>query len=136
MIPRLQGRWAKTSTSTEIWCRRFAFLEKAAIYSARTTFMSFFAAESRYRSRGLRLMVHERKLSTTGGIERPLTTCLATVPATLHEIESANEIKNEGFETLIRGSRVIIEQVLQKAANNWHIEANEAAAVGLVTAII
>src|ERR1700749_4184002 len=45
--------------------RRFVFLGKAAIYSAGTTFMSFFARENRYVTRGSRLMIHERKLSKT-----------------------------------------------------------------------
>jgi hypothetical protein len=43
--------------------RRFVFLGKAAIYSAGTTFMSFFARQNRYLTRGTRLMIHERKLS-------------------------------------------------------------------------
>jgi hypothetical protein len=32
--------------------RRFVFLGKAAIYSAGTTFMSFFARQNRYLARG------------------------------------------------------------------------------------
>lgn len=98
--------------------------------------MSFFATENRYLTRGTRLMVHERKLSKTLQIEGPLTTCIANVKATLHEIESSIEIQNEGFENLIRGSRVTMDEVLEKAPNNWYIEANEAVALGLVTAII
>jgi len=116
--------------------RRFVFLGKAAIYSAGTTFMSFFATENRFLTRGTRLMVHERKLSKTLKIEGPLTTCIATVQATLHEIESSIEIQNEGFENLIRGSQVTMATVLEKAPANWYIEANEAVALGLVTAVI
>jgi ATP-dependent protease ClpP protease subunit len=40
--------------------RRFVLLGKAAIYSAGTTFMSFFARGNRYLTRGTRLMIHER----------------------------------------------------------------------------
>jgi hypothetical protein len=40
--------------------RGFAFLGKAAIYSAGTTFMGFFIRENRYLTRGSRLMIHER----------------------------------------------------------------------------
>ncbi|KQX18635.1 MULTISPECIES: ClpP family protease [unclassified Sphingomonas] len=116
--------------------RRFVFLGKAAIYSAGTTFMSFFAIENRFLTRGTRLMVHERKLSKTLQIDGPLTTCIANVTATLHEIESSIEIQNEGFENLIRGSRVTMDQVLEKAPSNWYIEANEAVELGLVTAVI
>jgi len=116
--------------------RRFVFLGKAAIYSAGTTFMSFFAIENRYLTRGTRLMVHERKISKTLIIGGPLTTCIATVKATLNEIESSIVIQNEGFENLVRGSRVTMQQVLQKAPSNWYIEANEALALGLVSGVL
>lgn len=116
--------------------RRFVFLGKAAIYSAGTTFMSFFARSNRYVTRGTRLMIHERKLSKELKINGPLTTCIATVKATLHEIESSIVIQNEGFENLIRGSKVTMEQVLEKAPCNWYIEANEAMALGLIEGVL
>ena len=116
--------------------RRFVFLGKAAIYSAGTTFMSFFARENRYLTRGTRLMVHERKMSKQLAVEGPLTTCVATVRATLHEIEASIAIQNEGFENLIRGSRVTMEEVLQKAPANWYIEAAEAKTLGLVEGVL
>ena len=76
--------------------RRFVFLGKAAIYSAGTTFMSFFIKQNRYLTRGTRLMIHERKMMKTLNIQGPLTTCIATVTATLHEIEASIKIQNEG----------------------------------------
>ncbi len=116
--------------------RRFAFLGKAAIYSAGTTFMSFFARENRYLTRGTRLMIHERKLSKQLNIEGPLTTCIATVKATLHEIESSIDIQNEGFANLIAGSHVAMATVLEKAPSNWYIEAQEALSLGLIEGVI
>jgi ATP-dependent protease ClpP protease subunit len=116
--------------------RRFAFLGKAAIYSAGTTFMSFFAAENRYLTRGARLMIHERKLDKTLAISGPLTTCVATVKATLHEIEASVAIQNEGFENLIRGTKVKMDEVLSRAPYNWYIEANEAVSLGLVAGVL
>lgn len=65
------------------------FLGKAAIYSAGTTFMSFFARTNRYLTRGTRLMVHERKLNKTLNIDGPLTTCVTTVKASLKEIQAS-----------------------------------------------
>ncbi|MET0257656.1 MAG: ATP-dependent Clp protease proteolytic subunit [Methylobacterium sp.] len=116
--------------------RRFVFLGKAAIYSAGTTFMSFFTRENRYLTRGARLMIHERKLSKELKINGPLTTCIATVTATLHEIESSIVIQNEGFANLIRGSRVTMDEVLKRAPSNWYIEANEAKDLGLIEAVL
>jgi ATP-dependent protease ClpP protease subunit len=116
--------------------RRFVFLGKAAIYSAGTTFMSFFARDNRYLTRGTRLMIHERKLNRTLNINGPLTTCVATVKAALHEIEASIVIQNEGFENIIRGSNVTMEQVLEKTPYDWYIEAEEARNLGLIKAVI
>jgi ATP-dependent protease ClpP protease subunit len=116
--------------------RHFVFLGKAAIYSAGTTFMSFFARDNRYLTRGTRLMIHERKLNKALNIDGPLTSCVATVKATLHEIEASIAIQNEGFENLIRGSQVSMAQVLEHAPYNWYIEANEAVSLGLVRAVL
>jgi ATP-dependent protease ClpP protease subunit len=116
--------------------RRFVFLGKAAIYSAGTTFMSFFARENRYVTRGSRLMIHERKLSKTLTIDGPLTMCLATVKATLNEIECSIAIQNEGFENLVRGSQVSMDEVLERAPSNWYVEAEEARRLGLVEAVL
>jgi hypothetical protein len=66
----------------------------------------------------------------------PLTTCVATVKATLHEIEASIAIQNEGFENLIRGSKVMMDDVLRRAPGNWYIEANEARSLGLVSDVL
>lgn len=116
--------------------RRLVFLGKAAIYSAGATFLSFFARENRYLSRGARLMIHERKLDKTLEINGPLTTCVASVKAVLHEIEHSVAIQNEGFENLIRGSDVTMEEVLRRAPENWYLEASEAAARGLIEGVL
>lgn len=116
--------------------RRIVFLGKAAIYSAGTTFMSFFAKTNRYLTRGTRLMIHERKLCKTLRLEGPLTTCIASLEATLNEINTSIAIQNEGFENLILGSAVTMEEVLRKAPSNWYIEASEAQTLGLIEAVL
>lgn len=116
--------------------RRFVFLGKAAVYSAGATFMSFFARENRFLTRGCRLMIHERKMDKALNIAGPLSTCLASVKATLHEIEHSILIEKEGFANLIAGSSVTMDDLLNRAPSNWYIEANEAVALGLVQAVI
>ncbi|KST60553.1 peptidase S14 [Methylobacterium sp. GXS13] len=116
--------------------RRFVFLGKAAIYSAGTTFMSFFARPNRYLTRGTRLMIHERKMDKQLHVQGPLTTCIAAVKATLHEIECSIVIQNEGFSNLIQGSDVTLNEVLEKAPANWYLEAEEAKRRGLIEAVI
>lgn len=116
--------------------RRFVFLGKAIVYSAGATFMSFFAPENRFLTRGTRLMIHERKMDKTLQINGPLTTCIATVKAMLHELEHSIQIQREGFENLIVGSSVTLEELERRAPANWYIEANEAVELGLVSAVI
>ena len=98
--------------------------------------MSFFAVENRYLTCGTGLMIHERKLDKTLHISGPLTTCVASVTATLHEIEASSSIQNEGFENLILGSKVTMHDVLSRAPGNWYIEANEAKSLGLVSEVL
>ena len=81
-------------------------------------------------------MIHERKLDKQLHINGPLTTCVATVTAALHEIEASIAIQNEGFENLVRGSKVTMEEVLSGAPGNWYIEANEAKSLGLVDGVL
>ena len=81
-------------------------------------------------------MIHERKLDKKLNIDGPLTSCVATVKATLHEIEASIAIQNEGFENLICGSQVTMDELLQKAPSNWYIEAQQAKTLGLVRDVL
>jgi hypothetical protein len=134
-VARMMGEDVRFASEME-QARRFVFLGKAAIYSAGTTFMSFFARENRYLTRGTRLMIHERKLAKNLVIDGPLTTCLATVQATLNEIECSIAIQNEGFQNLIVGSKVTLDEVLKRAPSNWYLEAEEARTLGLIEAVL
>jgi hypothetical protein len=134
-VARMMGEDIRFHSENSPNCR-FVFLGKAAIYSAGTTFMSFFAMDNRYLTRGTRLMIHERKLDKSLHISGPLTTCVASVTAMLHEIEASIAIQNEGFENLIRGSKVTMDDVLRRAPGNWYIEAHEAKSLGLVSDVL
>lgn len=112
------------------------FLGKAAIYSAGATFMSFFAIPNRYLTRGTRVMIHERKMDKHLHVSGPLTTCIASVRAVLHELEHSIAIQNEGFENLVRGSSISMEDVLKRAPENWYVEAQDAKAFGLIADVI
>ncbi len=134
-IARVMGEDVRfhSDTSPE---RRFVFLGKAMVYSAGVTFMSFFARENRYLTRGTRLMIHERLLSGALNVSGPLTACVATVKAKLNEIEASIAIQNEGFENLVRGSKVALDELIERAPNNWYLEAGQACERGLVEDVI
>ena len=134
-VARMMGEDIRFASEQMPRCR-FVFLGKAAIYSAGTTFMSFFARRNRFLTRGTRLMIHERKMQKELTIAGPLTTCVAGVEAVLHELRCSIAIQNEGFANLVRGSSVTVEEVLRRASSNWYIDAEEARGLGLIEAVL
>ncbi len=134
-VARMMGEDVRFHTELEPQ-RRFAFLGKAAIYSAGTTFMSFFARENRYLTRGTRMMVHERHLTRTVNLDSPLSLCLPQLEAVQNEIRASIAIQEEGFRNLVAGSSLSFEDLVGKARTNWYIEASEAQSLGLIEGII
>ena len=112
------------------------FLGKVAVYSAGATFMSAFPVDSRFLTRGTRLMIHERLMNSTVQLNRPLSTLEYLLKAKLHEINDSIRIQDEGFEALVKGSHVPLDELKRKAPSNWYIEAAEAKERGLVLNII
>lgn len=134
-VARMMGEDIRFHSDANTACR-YVFLGKAAVYSAGATFMSFFARENRYLTRGTRLMIHERKMDKVLHVVGPLTQCVASVKALLHELEHSIVIQNEGFDALARGSSLSAEQLKAKAPENWYVEAQEAQALGLIEGVI
>lgn len=116
--------------------REFLFLGKVAVYSAGATLMSHFPADKRFLTRGTRIMIHERQLTTDIHLSGPLKSLPATLKAKLHEIEESIRIEEEGFRDLVAGSRISFEEVEKRAPSNWYIEAEEARELGLVLDVI
>jgi ATP-dependent protease ClpP protease subunit len=116
--------------------RSALFLGKVAVYSAGATFMSYFRRENRFLTHGTRVMIHERKMNKTLNVEGPLRMCVASLKATLHEIEHSIAIEEEGFRLLADQSGISFEEIREKAPENWYIDAEEAKARGLVLDVI
>lgn len=116
--------------------RETLFLGKVAVYSAGATFMSAFPVDKRFLTRGTRLMLHERSMTSTVQLSGPLSTLVATLKAKLNEIEHSIFIQEEGFRDLVAGSKVSFEQLREKATDNWYIEAEEARDLRLVLDVI
>ncbi|HEX8554208.1 MAG TPA: ATP-dependent Clp protease proteolytic subunit [Sphingomonas sp.] len=116
--------------------REALFLGKVAVYSAGATFMSAFPVDKRFLTRGTRLMLHERSMTSTIHLSGPLTTLPATLKAKLNEIEHSIAIQDEGFAQIVEGSQVTLDDLRARATSNWYIEAEEARALGLVLDVI
>ena len=116
--------------------RETLFLGKVAVYSAGATFMSAFPNNSRFLTRGTRLMLHERLMNSTVQLSGPLSTLPSVLKAKLHEIEHSIMIQEEGFGDIVAGSKVTLDDLRAKATSNWYIEAEEARDLGLVLDVI
>ena len=116
--------------------RETLFVGKVAVYSAGATFMSNFPVAMRFLTKGTRLMLHERGMTSTIQLNGPLTTLPAVLKAKLHEIEESIVIQEEGFRAIVAGSRVAFETLREHATSNWYIEAEEARDLGLVLDVI
>ena len=81
-------------------------------------------------------MLHERQMQATVTLSGPLSTLPAILKAKLHEIEQSCTIQDEGFEQIVRGSRVSLDELKAKAPSNWYLEAEEARDLGLVLDVI
>jgi len=116
--------------------RECLFLGKVAVYSAGATFMAAFPVDKRFLTRHSRIMIHERQMQSTIQLNGPLNTLGYTLRAKLHEIQDSIKIQDEGFADIVRGSRVSLDELKQKAPSNWYIEAIEARDLGLVLDVI
>jgi ATP-dependent protease ClpP protease subunit len=116
--------------------REALFLGKVAVYSAGATFMSAFPVDKRFLTRNSRIMIHERLMDSTIKLSGPLNTLAPVLKAKLNEIEDSIRIQEEGFADLVRGSKVSLDDLKERAPNNWYIEATEARDLGLVLDII
>jgi ATP-dependent protease ClpP protease subunit len=121
---------------TEYTGREALFLGKVAVYSAGATFMASFPADKRFLTRGTRIMIHERQMTKTVNVSGPLRACVASLKATLHEIEQSIDIEEEGFRAIIAGSKVSFDEVRERAPANWYICAEDARELGLVLDVI
>lgn len=120
----------------DFYGRETLFLGKVAVYSAGATFMSAFPNDKRFLTRNTRLMLHERLMNSTLQLSGPLSTLPAVLKAKLHEIEHSVMIQEEGFRDIVAGSKVSIDELLERATSNWYIDAAEARDLGLVLDVI
>lgn len=116
--------------------RRPLFLGKASVYSAGVSVMAGFPPQDRWLARGTMLLVHGRSLARTLELNGPLTLLRPRLQGLLSEIEAGLRLEREGFEQLVAGSRLPLDEVLRRAPTNWYLDADEALAHGLVAGVV
>ena len=116
--------------------RRIVFLGKTVVYSAGVTVMAGFPVADRFLTRDCRLLIHCRKLTKTLNLDGPLGACERQLAEVVAEIETGKALQTEGYQQLIEGSRISLDEVEQRAAENWYLTAEEALERGLVAGVV
>lgn len=116
---------------------RTCFLGKTVVYSAGVTLMSGFPVADRWLSRDASLLIHERKMDKTVHVAGPLRAAVAVARDLLAEIENGQRLERDGFDDLVRGSGVGIDELMRHVETaNWYLSADEALARGLVAGVV
>lgn len=114
----------------------FLFLGKSVVYSAGISIMSAFPRRNRYLTRDTMLLIHGRQLKKTVELSGPIRTSLPCVEALASQIKIGLKLEKEGFERLIEGSKLTLDEVIGKGSENWYLTAAEALDLGLVEALV
>jgi ATP-dependent Clp protease protease subunit len=112
------------------------FLGKAVVYSAGVTIMAAFGRDARWLTRGTALLIHGRSLARTVELDGPLAQQRKRLEALIAEIDMGLQLERRGFEDLIAGSAVPLEELLERAETNWYLDAADALRLGLVGGVL
>jgi ATP-dependent protease ClpP protease subunit len=116
--------------------RRALFLGRTTVYSAGVTIMAGFPRADRWLSRDAVLMIHGRKLQKTLDLDGPLRFERPRVEALMAEIDEGLRIERAGFEQLIAGSDVTLEELEKQTIGDWYLTAQAALERQLIAGLI
>ncbi|MDY6923271.1 MAG: peptidase S14 [Pseudomonadota bacterium] len=116
--------------------RRALFLGRTTVYSAGVTIMSGFQRSDRWLSRDTALMIHGRKLQKTLDVDGPLRFERPRVEALLAQIDEGLRIERSGFEQLIEGSDVALEELERQTIGDWYLTGEQALERRLIAGLI
>lgn len=112
-------------------------LGKTTVYSAGVTVLSGLPVERRFLSRDAVLLIHERKMDKSIHFSGPLRACAALARDVLAEVENGQRLEREGFEQLVDGSGLAIDQLMARVLEgNWYLKAGEALERRLIAGIV
>jgi ATP-dependent Clp protease, protease subunit len=104
--------------------------------AAGVSIMAGFPPQDRWLARGTVLLIHGRSLVQTLQLDGPLRQVRTRLESLLSEVDNGLKLEREGFEELIAGSRVSLDELMRKAETNWYLDADEALARGLVAGVV
>jgi|TARA_R100000049_G_C1950274_1_gene97573 ATP-dependent protease ClpP protease subunit len=117
--------------------REIIFLGKTAVYSAGVLFMAAFPVGQRYLTRATKLLITENKraqpIELAGGSLRNVASQLEHAQ---REIQREIDQEDDDFRAISEGSNVSVQELREKAPDDWHITASEAKAMGLIAEVV
>lgn len=116
--------------------RRALFLGRTTVYSAGVTIMAGFQRADRWLSRDTTLLIHGRKLQKSIDFHGPLRSERDKAEALMAEIDDGLRVERSGFEMLIEGSDVGLEELEAKTVGDWYLTADDALDRRLVAGLI
>jgi ATP-dependent protease ClpP protease subunit len=115
--------------------RRLVFVGKTSVYSAGMTIMAGFPREDRFVTRDTILMIHPRQLDKSLQLRGSIRASEQRVRELLEEIQIGLQLEKLGFQELIKGSDIALDEILEKASTSWYLTADQALKRGLVAGV-
>lgn len=112
------------------------FFGKAVVYSAGVTVMSAFPRQDRWLARGTSLLIHSRSIALTVNLDGQLAAERRKLEVALAQVDEGLRLQAEGFADLIAGSDVTLQELEERAAGNWYLDADAALARGLIAGVV
>lgn len=122
--------------ASEKFRRELFFIGKTIVYSGGVTIMAAFPRARRYLTRDCVLLIHERRLEMSVGMSGALSGNLTRIKEVENEIRIGLEREKEGFAMLIEDSEVSMDELYDKARENWYLRAQEALERRLIEGIL
>lgn len=116
--------------------RRLVFIGKTVVYSAGVTMMSAFPRGDRFVTADGVFLIHCRQLQKTLELSGPMRGSLPKVEALCQQLKLGCRMEIDGFERLIAGSDITIDELLEKALHNWYLTAEDALERRLIAGIL
>jgi ATP-dependent Clp protease protease subunit len=116
--------------------RKAMCVGKSFVYSAGVTILAAFERANRYLTEDTVLLIHERRLQEKVELSGPIQACLQIAQEQLAMLKMAERLENEGFEELVQGSAISVEELQKCIRKNCYLSAEEAIEHGIIGSIV
>ena len=117
--------------------RELFFLGKSYVYSAGISLMAAVPPARRFLTRDTILLIHERRMDRTVQMAGALRSAIAVARDLLAELEMGEQLERRGFERLVAGSRLGVDDLLRRVLErDWYMTADEALELRLVADLV